>query len=313
MSKIISYCLYEGRNDIIDRSHDPSEKEKYRYWTNIPFFIIANHYYFPDYIMKVFCPEEIKNHPLYFLLEKLQEVFPYFKVELINRSYVGTEVSTWRLMSLWDDECDICFCRDTDSIMDPREARCMHQFQNSDFWITNIRGVYCHGLKSAVLMAGLCGFRPKLLKKGLPLPKSFDDYSRFCRINNPDGVWGSDQMNMVNFFFETRTDKISKKMLDFYVQPDYDKTWMKLFCKPTKKSEFYGFESLGEEDLQDIDLSYVNKDILNITSQINGWCGDPVDVRGKHLDCLLSLRLPECKRMRKIILASKELRAFYRV
>ena len=115
MKNIISYSLYEQKNKMFDRSgHDSFSKEQFRYWTNIPFIYIVNNLYFNDFKTRYYVHNDLKNHQLYGVLDKLSEL-ENFELEFIDKEQVETAPSRWRLKCLWDS--DICFCRDTDSVM----------------------------------------------------------------------------------------------------------------------------------------------------------------------------------------------------
>lgn len=294
---------------MFDRSgHDSFSKEQFRYWTNIPFIYIVNNLYFNDFKTKYYVHNDIKNHPLFNILDKLSEL-ENFELDFIDKEQVETTPSHWRLKGLWDG--DICFCRDTDSVMTPIEAKCMKYFIESDYWINNIRGIWQHNFDGAVLMAGLSGFKSNILKNELPLLNSFDDYLEFC-IRSYGTGWGCDQNSLIDFFVTSRTNRITSKILDFYIQPDFKRV-NRVFWNPVKKSEFYNIDSFNESKVNHINLDYINKDILILSNSVTGWLGQPVDVRGDKLNVLLSYDNDKCKQIKSILLSDNTLKNFYRI
>lgn len=309
MKNIISYSLYEQKNKMFDRSgHDSFSKEQFRYWTNIPFIYIVNNLYFNDFKTRYYVHNDLKNHQLYGVLDKLSEL-ENFELEFIDKEQVETAPSRWRLKCLWDS--DICFCRDTDSVMCPIETKCMKYFIDSEYWINNIRGIWQHNFDGAILMAGLCGFKSNVLKNELPMLNSFDDYLEFC--DNSYGVnWGCDQSALIDYFVISRTKRMKSKILDFYIQPDF-KRIDRVFWNNVRKSEFFNINSFDENKVKHINLDYINKDILTLSNSVTGWLGQPVDVRGDKLNTLLSYDNDKCKQIKNVLLSDNTLKNFYRI
>lgn len=312
MGNVLSYCLYDCIGGDVVRGHDIVDAKPFRYWFNIPFISIINKYYFKNFITRIYCPKEILNHPLYYFIDKLQNSLPYFEVEIIDKPYIGTQPSIWRVKALWDDNCEFCFCKDIDSVLNPKEAQCMRYFMLHDsYLIQNIRGVWQHNFKGSIIMAGLCGFRPKRLKKELPLTRSFNDFLKFCDNNKIDTAWGYDQLNLIDFFVTSRSPEFLTKFLDIYVQPDFNKI-SPAFKQQVKASSFYNIISLGENYINGMRID-APKDILSITKDLTSWLGEPVDTRGNSLNNLLSLNYEECKIVKNIIYNDNHLKDIYRI
>jgi hypothetical protein len=241
-------------------------------------------------------------------LDKLSQL-ENFELEFIDKEQIETTPSHWRLKCLWDS--DICFCRDTDSVMCPIEAKCMKYFIDSEYWINNIRGIWQHNFEAAIIMAGLSGFKANILKDELPLPDSFDNYLKFCDYNYGTD-WGCDQINGVDFFVKSRTKRVISKILDFYIQPDY-KRIDRVFWNPVKKSEFFNINSFDENTVKQINLDYVNRDILILSNSVTGWLGQPIDVRGDKLNTLLSYNNDKCREIKNILSSNNILKDFYKI
>jgi hypothetical protein len=312
MDNIICYSLFEQKDQMFDRSgHDPFDKKKYRYWSNIPAIYIVNSLYFNEYKTKFYIHYDLMNHPLYPILDKLSEL-ENFEIEYISLPQNKTSPAYWRLKCLWDKDSKICFSRDSDSIMSPKEVKCMKYFIDSDYCINNIRGIWQHNFESAIIMAGLSGYKSDILRKEMPLPESFNNYLDFCNYNHSNAEWGCDQINGVDFFVKSRSKRLISKILDFYIQPDYKKI-NKVFWNKVKKSEFFNIISLCENDIKNIDLSYVDNTILNLTESITGWLGEPIDVRGSKLNELLSFNNEKCKQVKSILLQDNNLKQYYKI
>ena len=308
MNNIISYSLYEQKDKEFDRSgHDSFSKEKNRYWTNIPFIFITNNLYFNDFKTKFYIHDDITNNKLYTVLDKLSKL-QNFEIEIMNKEQKGTSPSIWRFKSIWDS--NIYFSRDADSVISPKEYMCMKYFINSDYWMNNIRGIWQHNFEGTVLMAGLCGFKSSILKKELPLPESFDDYLAFCE-SNCSSEWGCDQINLIDFFIKTRSKRVISKLLDFYIQPHFDRI-DRVFRNLVEKSRYYNINSLNENDFKNIDMSGFNKEFLNLTNNVTGWLGQPIDVRGASLNKLLSLDIDICKEVKNLLISDDILKEYYK-
>lgn len=319
MNNIISYCLFEPNDSMIDRSlHDLSSKEKYRYWSNIPFIYIVNSIYFNDFKTRIYVHSDVKNHPLYSILDELTK-FDNFELEFMDKDQKGTSPATWRVKSIWDIDSNICFCRDLDSVMSPREAKCMHYFINSEFWINNIRGLCGHNDHGAMLMAGLSGFKSRILRKELSLSNNFDDYINFCEKNHGT-AWASDQYALINFFIKSRQPHIISKVLDFYTQPYFNRL-NEFYCENDARNllkkvvniRYPYLTSIDETHSNNINLNYIDNKILNLTDSITVWMGQPVDVRGVKLNELLSIENNYCEKVKNILLNSNILKEFYSI
>ena len=313
MPNIISYCLFEqdkNDNDLnIRAGHDPFTLQKFRYWVNVPIIPIINKEYFSNFKTKIYCPKKIQNHPLYELLELLKNNFEFFELELIDKEYKKTEPSIWRMKALWEDNCNICFCRDIDSIISPKEAKCMNYFIKNDFYINNIRGLSTHNSEGTTLMAGLCGFKVDILKKELPLPKSFNNYLNYCD-DDLEKSWGCDQTKLINFFIKNRANRILSKILDFYIQPNFRNP--NTYKGPVKRSPVAAIISKNYNEINDEYDVNINKTILETTGNATDWIGEPIDFR-KYYDNLFDLDIDNFKLLKNLLNNNKTLKNFYNI
>jgi len=62
----------------------------------------------------------------------------------------------WRLIPAWEAENDFVFCRDLDSILTPRQAKCVYHFIDSPYIAHGINDNNSHTIP---LMGGMVGFR----------------------------------------------------------------------------------------------------------------------------------------------------------
>ena len=309
MSIVLSYTLFDQDGDKFNRSsHDPLDKNPYRYWLNLPFIIILNNLIFPDSITKLYTPKKLENNRYYGLLKKLSEEIDSFKLVTINKDYLKTEPSIWRIKALWEDY-DFCFCRDLDSVITKKEAQSMIFFMNSDFMIHNIRSMKCHNGEGTSLMAGLCGFNVNKIKKELPLPESFESYMKFYEATNKTGIWGCDQETLINFFIRHRTERVHKQMLDTYIQPKRNSKFGKVY-----KNKFYAMNSIDENVYNKIKFPSKLNTILDIFDPISSWAGQPVDASGKQLSKMLEINNDNLSNtIEKIINSDKEFKLLFKI
>jgi len=330
MSKVIlSYSLFDQTDKKFDRSgHDPFNKNANRYWMNLPFISIVNKLCFPDSETYLYVPSDLKNNPMFFFLEQLNDA-KFINLQIVNKPHTGTEPTIWRMAALWE-KTDFCFCRDMDSILSPTEVKSMLHFINTNnYWIHNIRSVKQHNVEGTSIMAGLCGFNAPLLKEHLPLPNSFEQYEKFYKqlskkrffldwrkdlqhIANKDGQWGCDQETLINFFIKTRNQATINKILDTYSQPPSNRV-APGFKGRVKRNDYYKLTSVDISTLSNTHMTGIDKNILTIMDKFIVWSGQPVNTSGGALKSLLSLPLPDIKKMNDILQKNNKLKIFYKI
>lgn len=309
MSIVISYSLFDQPDKKFDRSgHDPLDRNPYRYWLNIPFIILLNKTIFPDSTTRIYIPKILENNKYYDLLEILNTNIEGFEAVKLNKSYRLTEPSIWRIKALWDKNANFVFFRDLDSIIMKKEAQAMRYFMKSGLLIHNIRSTKQHNGEGTALMAGLSGFDTKKLKITLPLPENFEKYLEFYRSTTTNGVWGCDQETLINFFLRYRTNRITKQVLDTFIQPKRNnRKYGRVY-----KNKFYDMTSIAENVYSNIRFNKQTDRILNLVDTISTWCGEPINASGKQLNKIIRLCSNDLgNKVEKIITSNKKFKVLY--
>jgi len=267
--KILSYSLFEPQKKYDGRFWDIHDGGN-RYWYNLPAMVVLNRLLYPDFKIYIYISSNIKNNPLYALLVLLQDKGHISLVE-IELDYSNTEPTLFRYKPLLNQECDVLLCRDIDSLPTVDEVRATKYFIESEFRATTIRSHTNHTCEGAVVLAGLCGFRPKTIDLEY---KSFD-----CLMNDATGEWGFDQ----NFLIRSLTkDKrwTSKHFLDSRISSEEHKVGKPLI-KCTSFNENYYRKQINLD---------IDREILIFLSEMTKWAGEPIDCRKDKLSSLLSMR-----------------------
>lgn len=311
MKTVISYALFDQLEKKFDRSgHDPLDKHPYRYWLNLPSIMIVNNSLFKDSIIRLYIPKLLETNKYYKLLELFDENIENFELVKIDKQYIQTEPAIWRIMALWDNDIDFCFCRDIDSIVTRKEAQSMIYFMKSGLMIHNIRSTKQHNNEGTSIMAGLNGFNVKKTKPGLPLPESFDKYMSFYEDTTKKGVWGCDQEALLNFFIRHRTARITKQVLDTYIQP---KRNTPRFGR-VDKNKYYDMVSLDENVYNNISFSPETERLLSISDSTTCWAGEPINASGRTLLSLAGKTNDKhSKNIMNIIKSDKEYKKLYSI
>jgi len=311
MSIIISYSLFDQPDKKFNRgSHDPLDKDQYRYWLNLPYLLMTNNMILPNSITRIYIPKILENNKFYPLLDKLNTSIEHLEVIKIDKQYIQTEPSIWRIKALWDKNINFCFCRDLDSIIMKKEAQAMRYFMNSNLMIHNIRSIEHHNGEGTSIMAGLNGFNVKKTQKELPLPDSFEHYLKFYKITTKSGVWGCDQETLINFFLRCRTQRIIKQVLDTYIQPTRNnKNHGRAY-----KNKHYNMTSIDEYIYNNITFKPITERILKIPNTFSHWAGQPVNANGKNITRVSNIiNNNTSKEIMNIIKSNKEYRLLYNV
>jgi hypothetical protein len=189
MKNIISYVLWgtEGR-----------------YWANIPYILIVNSQVYPKFCSRFYIHQESNNLPIFKLLEEVKILFPdLIEIEIINKTYEGTELTTWRMKPLWENNVDVLLCRDLDHVTNELERKSVEFFLRCS--TKPIHGIRSYHLHTTPLLAGLCGFKCEQLRRELKdFAYSFQDYIEWGKKNvdycKQGWIWGCDQALLRDFF-----------------------------------------------------------------------------------------------------------------
>lgn len=190
MRNVISYVLFgtEGR-----------------YWVNIPYVLVSNSVIYPEFCMKFYVHRESTRVPSFKLLEKTRDLFPnVVEIDMIDKSYQGTELTNWRLKPLWDEEIEVLLCRDLDHITNEPERRAVEYFLRHNT-TKCIHGIRSYSLHTVPFLAGLCGFRCSTVRKVIKrITPTFQDYLTWGKTNikkcKQGWEWGCDQALLRDFF-----------------------------------------------------------------------------------------------------------------
>jgi hypothetical protein len=291
MKKIISYCLFETKNinQRLHRDWDKYRNEMQRYWYNIPSVYIINSLIFDDFDMRIYISSNVKENPLYPLLNTLNKQ-NNFNLYVSNANYNNTEPTMWRMIPFWGD-VDVLLCRDIDSLPTKQEIQATKEFLDSGFLIHTMRTHNHHNQASTNILAGLCGFKPKeIMNESLISVNSFKEYYGFS-----NGSWGCDQNTLIELFYNRIEDK-KKYFLDSALSSDVHKVHKKEHCGYIDHS-IYKIKDYNE--------------IIEYIDQYTVWSGEPIDFRKEKLEKLLDYDLEPCKVIKEIFDKNPDIKDFY--
>lgn len=186
MKKIITYVLF---------GNEP------RYWSNIPYLLVANSAIYPEFYMRFYVHSESAANPCLGLLQEVSKNNNKVEIEIIDVPYVGTQLTAWRVKPLWENDVDVLLCRDVDYSINRLERKSVEYFRFQDKCI--VHGIRSYHLHTAPYMAGLCGFKVRrVIKKIKPIACCFEDFLlwgvknvSYCK----DWIWGCDQALLRDF------------------------------------------------------------------------------------------------------------------
>jgi len=271
--KIISYSLFDGKMDYSHREWDEFKQGSDRYWYNIPSVVLANKVLYPDYIMRIYLAEELKDHPLSCLLESLKKTYS-LEVVTVSDEYKNHDAALWRVKPLWE-EIDILLSRDIDSL--PNEEEFMHSkfFEQSSTLVHSIRSHENHFQYPCRMLIGLSGFKPTKV----PSHVKQENFEEFKAIFSPKGDrWDNDQISVIKAFTDYDTIFTMFNFLDSKINDQ------------TNKPDFSCYE-IEEEDVVNVKLEEKQKEVLDLVKkyQFSEWAGQPCDARGQFLKDLITL------------------------
>jgi len=186
VKKLISYVLFGEE----------------KHWCNVPWVLVSNSAIYPEYHMRFYIHKDVIGHPKFQMLQEVSDQFPHVEIEVIEEGYQGTQLTTWRMRPLWEDDVEILLCRDLDHATNKMERKAVQYFMDHERFL--IHGIRSYSLHSIPYLAGLCGFRVQGLKsRVLKNSPTFEHYMQWGKDNVEycsDWRWGCDQALMKAFF-----------------------------------------------------------------------------------------------------------------
>jgi hypothetical protein len=211
----------------------------------------------------------------------------------------GTDLSTGKRdqQFMFDKESNVVLCRDIDSLPNIDEIRATYYFlENKEFYLQTLRTHRNHVIPHTIILAGLCGFRPKdtYFLNDITFEMYYNSFK-----NNP---WGVDQSSLINVFIRDR-EWLKNRFLDCPITTDHHYVGPPLVeCRSIQKTSY----------LEEKDFSYIDSEIINLLEQETTWAGEPTNFRGEKLIKLLSIDNTYTNIMRNILeTSSEEIKKFY--
>jgi len=172
-----------------------------RYWSNVPYLLVTNSAIYQDFHMRFYVHKESTVIPCFNVLQEVSKINLNVEIEIVEDSYVGTKLTTWRVKPLWEDDIDVLLCRDVDYAINLLERKSVEYFiRQSDCIVHGIRSYHLH---TAPYMAGLCGFKVKEVAKMVkPKASTFYHFLNWGTNNVSycaDWRWGCDQALLRDF------------------------------------------------------------------------------------------------------------------
>ena len=296
-SLIISYCFFTPKSLHKEMRTWDLHNTQERYWYNIPASMAVNSVVYPNVKIKIHLSNEIKNNPLFEILEKISEKMENVELVFMPYDYRDTEPTMWRYKPLFNKESDVVLCRDIDSIPNEDEIRSTLFFLNEDrFYVSTLRTHTNHIIPHTIILAGLCGFRPK--KVDFIKDITFEMYYNHFK----NGSWGLDQSSLINMFVQNPV-WTKQRFLDSPISTQYHKVGNPLIQCESYNQDYYK---------QKIDISNFDSTMLEIINSETKWAGEPTNLRGDKLKKLLELDIPQLNKMKEIIdSCSEEIKNFY--
>jgi len=255
--------------------------------------VIVNKLLYPDFKIKLHISPNIKDNILYTLLDKLEKK-RLVELSVMDYEYKNTEPTIWRYRPVFDKESDIVLCRDIDSLPTKDEYLATKYFNESnEFYITTIRSHTNHTTLLTIMLAGLCGFRPKVF--------TILDFELFYnKVRN--GGWGIDQTSIIQLFTSNK-DLTTTRFLDSPLSNSGHQVGNPIISCVSKREDFYREKVTYDNEL-DI--------LLNILDDLTIWPGEPIDSRDSLTD-ILNLDKDICSEVREILDSDNELKKFYKI
>lgn len=209
-----------------------------RYWLTLPAAIVAYLELYPGFAIRLHHPPEVKDHMLWQAILHFAQAEPRLQLSEVTRAHANYQASMWRLLPLWDPKVSVVLCRDVDSVPDSDELSATRLFlKHPTAAIHSLRSYMLHG---TLLMAGLCGFKPPLLKSHLEKTADFDQFlHNYSRGSKSNGTFGCDQ-DLLSAAFS----RVAGKILD---TPVNNAGFLGEPLIQTSQAEIYG-QSLADLD-----------------------------------------------------------------
>ena len=283
-SLIISYSFFEPKSLHREMRTWDLWNNQDRYWYNIPALMVVNSIVYPDAKIKIHLSKNIVENPLFEILDKISNKFS--NVELIEMSYnyTNTEPTMWRYKPVFDKEADFVLCRDIDSIPNTDEIKSTLFFlQNQNYFVHTLRTHTNHVIPHTIILAGLCGFRPKLVYFLNNI--NFEMYYNHFQNSS----WGLDQSSLINMFVRD-SNWTKERFLDSPISTQYHKVGSPLIQCNSINQDVYR---------EQIELS-VDKRILDMIDSETKWAGEPTNFRGEKLIRLLEIDNPNIVKLKEV-------------
>ena len=174
----------------------------------------------------------------------------------------------------------------TDSLPNESEIRATFFFlQKNQFFAHTMRTHTNHATPPTIMLAGLCGFRPKKIE--FLEDVNFDMYYQSFKTD----AWGADQNSLINLFIRD-SNWTNIHFLDSPLSSADHKVNPPLIRCQSLNENFYK---------SNVDISNLNSDLISILNEYTKWGGEPIDIRKEKLGRLLDLDIPEFINMKNII------------
>ena len=272
-----------------------------RYWSAIPMSLISHKMAFPDFEIRMHLAKEVKEHWMFPLLYELKNKYGLIKIKNVDLDYRRTQPTLWRLKPLWSKNVRYVFCRDLDSLCGVSEIRAMRLFMAMDFWIHGIRSYKLHTIN---LMAGMCGFNVKELRRHSILPDNFLDYQRAVKPVVNGYRWGCDQFALKDFFYVKHPRKhfLMKKTLDTV-----------LGDAPRRIGDFNATH-LSKTLYRQVDIDYIpTPNMLETVKKLQPFAGAPIMGKDsvRHLGKALKMNTDMASAIKEIFNKYPKIQNYY--
>ena len=287
MKKIISYCFFLPVKMHKRRSRwDSMWNDLDRYWYNLPALCVMDDIFYPDYVKRFYVTQGVMDHRIGKFFHKIQAL-KNFEVHVMDKGYEERQLITQRFKPFWED-WDIVLLRDIDSVVTGGEWQCNKVFETSPE--AHVYSVRSHRAHRNLMMGGLSGFKPKLIKD--KIGDSIEEFLQKNKEGNDSWSWDQDLLNRV---FISDKEFSSNRYYDMPIHnaPRHNSI-------PCKKN-------VSLREIQSHQLSS-EMDMLNHLAG-GRWAGQPVDLRGDATKKILRYN----NEIKKIMDSSVELQQFYRI
>lgn len=258
MKNVIAYSLFRNNKNEVNRFWDPDQDKGFdRYLWNIDAILLVNKIVYPDFETRIYIPYYLKIPDRFSMLKC------FVKVDILTE-YINKEPMLFRLLPLWEKDINYLFCRDIDSLPNEQEIRAGYLFMQSKAIAQGIRSHKYHGGLDHSLLGGLSAYNVPLLREKGFLNNTFLDLLYKAKNIDPEMKWHIDLDTITGFFLSQR--EFSEQIL----QTNFNDSPLELGLNRIR---------YPQEDYDNIDLSFINPELLSLLNEITEWCGQPVDCR----------------------------------